>query len=60
MSTVNKCPNTLNEVEKASKRLQCGKDVFGKSQYMCLPNTEKTSLIEFCYDGIMGIKEKGL
>ena len=60
MYTVNRCPNTLHEVEKASKRLGCGKDLFGKNQYMCLPNTEKTTLIELCHEGIMGIKEKGL
>lgn len=60
MFTVNTCPSTWNEVKKASKRLGCGNDMFGKDQYMCLPNTEKTSLIEFCYNGIMGIKEKGL
>nr|XP_022289988.1 uncharacterized protein LOC111101695 isoform X2 [Crassostrea virginica] len=59
MHMVNTCPDTLNEVEKASKQLGCGDDEFGKNQYMCLPDTEKTSLVEFCYNGIMGIKEKG-
>lgn len=59
MYKVDTCPDTLEKVEQASKRLKCGKDRFGKNQYMCLPNTEKTSLFEFCYDGIMGIKEKG-
>lgn len=27
---------------------------------MCLPNVEKTSLVEFCHDGIMGIQEEGI
>ena len=60
MFTVDICPHTLEGVEEASQRLGCDKDQFGKNQYMCLPNVEKTSLIEFCHDGIMGIKETGL
>lgn len=60
MLPVTACPNTLKEVEEASKRLNCGKDQFQKNQYMCLPNVEKTSLNEFCYNGVMGIQEKGL
>ena len=54
------CPQTLKEVKEASQRLGCGKDQYGTNQYMCLPNVEKTSLIEFCHDGVMGIKESGL
>ena len=57
--SVDTCPKTQKEVEQASKRLMCGEDQFGKNQYMCLPNTEKTSLIEFCYNGVMGMQEKG-
>lgn len=59
MFAVNKCPDTFKEVEEASKRIGCGKDMFGKNQYMCLPDVDKTSLYEFCHGGIMGIKEKG-
>lgn len=60
MYPVNKCPKYLTEWNNASKRLGCGKDMFDKDQYMCTPNDERTSLVEFCYPGIMGIKEKGL
>lgn len=59
MANVDTCPQTLREVTSASTRLGCGKDEFGHNQYMCLPNKGKTSLVEFCYTGIMGIQEKG-
>lgn len=45
---------------EASKRLECGNDTFGNNQYLCLPNKNKTSLIEFCFDGVMGIHEEGM
>ena len=47
------------EVDEAGTRLGCGQDKYGHSQYMCLPNAEKTSLVEFCYNGVMGIVFKG-
>ena len=59
MFTVDACPKNLEDVENASKRLACGKDFYGNNQYMCLPNEEKTSLIEFCEMGYMGIVPKG-
>lgn len=59
-SMVDTCPGDLDGVNEASKRLECGVDSFGHNQYMCTPNVEKTSLFEYCYDGIMGIQEKGL
>ena len=59
MTRVDVCPSNLAEVEEASRRLGCGNDQFGNNPYMCLPDVEKTSLIEFCYDGIMRVQEKG-
>ena len=47
------------DFDEASKRLGCGNDLYGNNQYMCLPNVEKTALIEFCHDDIMGIHEEG-
>lgn len=26
---------------------------------MCVPNKNKTSLVEFCFQGVMGMVEKG-
>lgn len=44
---------------QASKRLRCGDDIYGNNQYLCLPNKNKTSLVEICFQGVMGIVEKG-
>lgn len=59
MALVNVCPKTELDVIQASKRLGCGNDTYGNNQYMCVPNKEKTSLVEFCFQGVMGIAEKG-
>ena len=59
MPPVQSCPLNLADVEDGMRRLGCRRDKYGNNQYMCLPNVEKTSLVEFCYDGIMGIQEKG-
>lgn len=59
MAFVDFCPTTTSEVVKASQRLGCENDRYGNNQYICVPNTEKTSLVELCFDGIMGIVRKG-
>nr|XP_022287361.1 uncharacterized protein LOC111100061 [Crassostrea virginica] len=59
MGEVNICPKNQTEVDVAGKKLGCGQDKYGHSQYMCIPNEEKTALVEFCYNGVMGIEFKG-
>lgn len=59
MEYVKACPKTLTEIRRESERLKCKNDTYGNSQYMCLPNEEKSSLIQFCYEGKMGIELKG-
>ena len=59
MIKTNICPRNQTEVERASDILGCGSDVYGNNQYLCLPNAEKTSLVQFCVDGLMEMKEKG-
>lgn len=59
MKKINICPMNQTEVERASSILGCGSDIYGNNQYMCLPNAEKTSLVQFCVDGLMGMMEKG-
>lgn len=59
MASINVCPKDQDKVQMAAKRLRCNKDIHGNNQYMCVPNKNKTSLVEFCYDGIMGLEDKG-
>lgn len=59
MAFVENCPTTLQQIKMASKRLGCGYDQYQNDQYICVPNVEKTSLVELCYGGIMGIQKKG-
>lgn len=58
MIVVNNCPTNLAEIAKASKRLGCKNDTYGNNQYLCVPDLDKTSMQEFCFDGIMGIHKK--
>lgn len=59
MVLVNVCPKNVHDVLQASNRLGCGNDSYGNNQYLCLPNKDKSSLVEFCFQGVMGIVEKG-
>lgn len=59
MEYVKACPKTLTEIRRASERLKCKNDTYGNNQYMCLPNEKKSSLVQFCYEGKMGIELKG-
>lgn len=59
MASVNICPKTETEVLIASRRLGCNNHTNDRDPYMCIPNKEKTSLVEFCYNSVMGIHEKG-
>ena len=59
MKNINSCPMNQTEVDRASSILGCGYDEYGNNQYMCLPNAEKTSLVQFCVEGLMRMMEKG-
>lgn len=59
MALSSQCPKNKTEVNEASTRIGCGVDAYGNSQYMCIPNEKKSSLVEFCFNGVMGIEEKG-
>lgn len=59
MAFVTTCPSNLTEKKLASKRLGCENDIYGNNQYICAPNKAKTSLVELCIDGIMGILDEG-
>lgn len=55
---VTECPKNESEVREASDRLRCGNDTNGNNQYMCL-RYDRQTLLEFCYDGVMEIVDKG-
>lgn len=59
MAQVSVCPKTYEEIKVASSKLRCKNDSYGNNQYMCIPNSEKTSLVQFCDDGEMGLVEEG-
>lgn len=59
MADVTHCPTNASEKHLASTRLGCGSDTYGNDQYICAPNEAKTSLVELCNEGIMGIIDKG-
>lgn len=59
MNFVTTCPSNLTEKILASNRRGCENDIYGNNQYICAPNEAKTSLVEICNDGIMGIVEEG-
>lgn len=59
MALTSQCPKNKTEVYEASKGIGCGVDDYGNNRYMCLPNEKKSSLVEFCFNGVMGIEEKG-
>ncbi|XP_062617339.1 uncharacterized protein LOC134279024, partial [Saccostrea cucullata] len=56
---VDSCPHNITEVLESSARLGCGQDKYGNDQYLCVPNTDKTGLIELCYNGTMGLIKRG-
>lgn len=57
---VTECPKSESEVKEASDRLRCGNDTYGNNQYMCFRSRyNRHYLLEFCYDGEMGIVDKG-
>lgn len=59
IALVTLCPKNQTEVNEASSKLGCDNDKYGNSHYMCLPKKDKTSLVELCYHGVMGIRNKG-
>ncbi|XP_062615839.1 uncharacterized protein LOC134277529, partial [Saccostrea cucullata] len=48
--TVDTCPGNKTEYADSATRLGCGVDENGRSQYVCVPNNNRSSLVEFCYN----------
>jgi hypothetical protein len=55
------CPENETEVKEASNRLNCssGFDVT-MNEYHCVPLSNFTKLVEFCYPKTSGLVEKGI
>lgn len=53
---VDVCPLNATEFETAAKRRNCT----GNSRYLCAPDKNLTSLIEFCMDRNRSLYEKGV
>lgn len=60
MGCVKECPKNEADVIKSSNRLNCGTDDYENNQYICVPNKDKSSLVELCYNGTIGLREKGM
>ncbi|XP_062590495.1 uncharacterized protein LOC134252075 [Saccostrea cucullata] len=56
---VDSCPGNKTEFTDSATRLGCGVDVYGRSQYVCVPNHQRSSLVEFCYKSTTGLFERG-
>ncbi|XP_062600548.1 uncharacterized protein LOC134262172 [Saccostrea cucullata] len=56
---VDSCPGNKTEYTTSATKLGCGVDENGRSQYVCVPNHERSTLVEFCYTSATGLFEKG-
>ncbi|XP_062613401.1 uncharacterized protein LOC134275166 [Saccostrea cucullata] len=53
------CPRNASEVGVATIRLNCSDMKEFRNVYHCLPLSNLTLLVEFCYDGLSGLNEAG-
>ncbi|XP_062587461.1 uncharacterized protein LOC134249126 [Saccostrea cucullata] len=56
---VDSCPGNQSEVEAATLRLNCSDVRESINVYHCLPLSNLSDLVEFCYDGRSGLVEAG-
>ncbi|XP_062573738.1 uncharacterized protein LOC134235622 [Saccostrea cucullata] len=56
---VDSCPTNEKEFITGATRLNCGVDQYGRNQYTCVPNEDRSALIEFCYSKIVGLYQLG-
>ena len=59
MQIVQICPMTEVAANIAKQIFRCGNDAYGNNQYMCLPHKDRSYYVELCFNGNMGIQEKG-
>ncbi|XP_062620581.1 uncharacterized protein LOC134282149, partial [Saccostrea cucullata] len=56
---VGSCPVNLTGQNEAASKLKCSVDKFGNGQYLCVPNFKKTTIVEYCYNGTVGLQMPG-
>ncbi|XP_061190276.1 uncharacterized protein LOC133198150 [Saccostrea echinata] len=59
VTNVDYCPTTIDSRNSAADRLKCPLDQNKNPSYFCVPNQEKTTLLEFCYDEFLGLVQNG-
>jgi hypothetical protein len=60
VTSVSACPQDSSSWKLASNRRNCTQDSSMKNRYICVPNEKQTRLLEFCYDQIRPLVQKGL
>ncbi|XP_062599445.1 uncharacterized protein LOC134260939 [Saccostrea cucullata] len=53
------CPRNETEFLASATRLSCDVDGNGRYRYVCVPNNERSAIVEFCYNYTSGLYEKG-
>ncbi|XP_062603879.1 uncharacterized protein LOC134265676 [Saccostrea cucullata] len=57
--SVDSCPSTLDSRNSAAERLNCSLYENKNPSYFCVPNQDKTALLEFCYGEFFGLVQNG-
>lgn len=61
--SVKSCPTDAKSWDEAARRRNCSLDLDPKiirNRYQCVPDANKASLLEFCYDEPRPLVEKGI
>lgn len=59
VTRVSACPQDSTAWKLASERRNCTQDESSRNRYICVPNENKTHLLEFCYDQIRPRVQEG-
>ncbi|XP_062597902.1 uncharacterized protein LOC134259322 [Saccostrea cucullata] len=52
--SVTSCPTNASSWLSNGIKLQCPNDTLGRNLYQCVPNADRSSLVEFCLQGSIG------
>ncbi|XP_062611433.1 uncharacterized protein LOC134273262, partial [Saccostrea cucullata] len=54
LKSVTSCPTNASSWLNNGIKLQCPNDTLGRNLYQCVPNDNRSSLVEFCLQGSIG------